>query len=124
MAHLIPSNFSFYALTDQEAREGTLLTITQKQVIQNLIATLATELNTLEPDPNDYAKFIQQQAHSKGELDSLIHLIASSEAVEHEIAQEADLRPEIIEDTPAYVGSPFADETGTDTHDYANHNPT
>lgn len=97
MAHLTTTPYSAYELTAQEYNEGSKFTINQKQVIQNQIALLADELLLLEPDPNDYAKFIQQQAHTKGGIQSLQYLLALGEATEEAEMQDVDLRPELNE---------------------------
>lgn len=101
MAHLTANDYSSYDLNIQEYEEGSKFTVTQKQVIQNHIAILAQELITLEPDPTDYAKFIQQQAHTKGGIDALRYLLSCGEAVEQVEQEAADLRPEVTENAPS-----------------------
>lgn len=71
-----------YELTDQELEEGTLLTITQKQVIQNQLAVCAEEQLALEMDVDAPNRYFQQHAFKKGQIELLQYLLAMSEAVE------------------------------------------
>ena len=82
MAHLIPNDFSSYQLTEQEELEGAILTITQKQVIQNYLSAAAMEKNGLEYDSEDNLKFVQQEASLKGQIDAYRFILDSSEAAE------------------------------------------
>ena len=90
MAHLLETKFSAYSLNEQEAQEGSKFTVTQKQVIQNHIASLADELLLLEPDPNNYSDFIQKQACTKGGIDALTYLLACGEAIEQAEKESMD----------------------------------
>lgn len=82
-------NFSSTVLNQEDEMEGSKFTTLQKQVIQNHISTYANDLVNLEPDPNNYAKFIQQQAHTKGQIDALNHLLAVCESIENDDFTEA-----------------------------------
>ena len=82
MAHLIPNDFASYHLTTQEQLEGAILTVTQKQVIQNHLSATAHEKNGLEFDPANTAKFVQQEASLKGAMDAYRFLLASSDSAE------------------------------------------
>jgi len=70
MAIIIPNDFTSYQLTEQEELEGSILTITQKQVIQNHLSAAAHEKNALEYDPENPQRFVQQEASLKGQLDA------------------------------------------------------
>jgi len=82
MAIIIPNDFTSYQLTEQEELEGSILTITQKQVIQNHLSAAAHEKNALEYDPENPQRFVQQEASLKGQLDAYHFILASSEAAE------------------------------------------
>ena len=43
MAHLTENSFSFFSLTPEEELEGSILTISQIQVMQNHLACIAEE---------------------------------------------------------------------------------
>ena len=86
MAHLIPNDFASYQLTEQEELEGAILTITQKQVIQNYLSATAHEKNGLEYDPDSPATFVQQEASLKGQLDAYRFILAASDSAEELLA--------------------------------------
>ena len=82
MAHLIPNDFSSYQLTEQEELEGAILTITQKQVIQNYLSAAASEKIGLEYDPESTERFVQQEASLKGQIDAYRFILAASDSAE------------------------------------------
>ena len=82
MAHLIDNSFSMYELTEQELEEGSLLTITQRQVIQNQLAVCAEEQLGLELDVEHPHKYYQEHAYKRGQIEMFQYLLAQSEAVE------------------------------------------
>ncbi len=85
MANLIPNDFSSYYLTEQEELEGSILTITQKQVIQNYLAAAASEKIGLEYDPEVKERFVQQEASLKGQIDAYRFILAASDAAEESL---------------------------------------
>ncbi len=72
------SPFQSWILTADEALEGSILTITQKQCIQNQVATLAMERINLETEPAQPLKTLQQEAFLKGQIASLQYLLTLS----------------------------------------------
>ncbi len=82
MAYLIDNDFSTYYLTDDEETQGQMLTLTQRQVIQNLLAKAAEEKINLTYTPESKEIFLQQEASLKGQMDILRFLLASSDAAE------------------------------------------
>ncbi len=82
MAVLIPNDFASFQLTEQEELEGSILTITQKQVIQNHLSSAAAEKIGLEYDPENSLKFVQQEASLKGQIDAYRFILASSDTAE------------------------------------------
>jgi len=96
MAHLNhESPFQSWVLSQEEFLSGSILTLTQKQNIQNQICALAIEKNNLEPDfsQDGSKKFLQKEAHLRGQIDALTHLIAISNETEEQLkqAQQAQL---------------------------------
>ena len=87
MATLQPNDFSSYNLTEEEALQGSVLTILQKQVIQNQLSNAALEKNALEFDPNNQLQFAQQEASLQGQIAAFKFLLDSSEIAEEETNQ-------------------------------------
>lgn len=77
------SPFQSWVLTEDEAIEGAILTITQKQCIQNQIAGLAMERINLELDPAQPLKTIQQESFLKGQIFALQYLLTLSSSSEN-----------------------------------------
>jgi len=88
MASIIANKFTTYALSEDEAIQGSLLTVTQKQVIHNARAVVAEEKLALEYNPNNPAEFMQQEAYKTGYLAALSYLLEASEATEEFIKQQ------------------------------------
>lgn len=83
MATQIPNEFTSYFLNEEEVSQGSLLTITQKQVIQNQLSLLASEKMAIEFDTEkSNLSFVQQEAYKRGQMDSLRYILACSEAEE------------------------------------------
>ncbi len=80
MATLITNTFSAYHLTEQEALQGSIFTVTQLQVLQNQLAQVAEEKLALDFDTSDPASYAQQEAYMKGQMDLLLYIIDSSQA--------------------------------------------
>ena len=78
MAQLLTNTFAVYDLTEEEALQGSILTIQQVQVIQNLLAGAAEEKLNLELDPLNPVKFAQEEASLKGQIDILRYLLDTS----------------------------------------------
>lgn len=82
MAQVIPNQFTSYKLNEQEQLEGSKLTVTQKQVIRNLLSDTATAKVNLEYDAEHSMDFIQQEAYHKGQLEAYQFLLDASQASE------------------------------------------
>jgi len=82
MSHLEENTFSSYQLTDEEVMQGSLLTLTQKQVIQNDISLYAEQKLALEFDTNTPQLFIQQESKLSGQIQALRYRLDCSEASE------------------------------------------
>lgn len=81
MATLEAGTFASWILTEEEEIQGIMYTVTQKQVLQNLLAVHAEEKMTLSFDPNDVLSFTQAEAYKRGQIDLLLYLIDSSDAM-------------------------------------------
>ena len=88
MSHLVANAFSSYELTDEEALQGAILTITQKQVIQNQLAALAEEKIHLEPDPANMMLYVGEEAYLRGQIVNLQYLLQLSATAEEEFIQQ------------------------------------
>jgi hypothetical protein len=84
MATIIPNEFTSYDLDESEQLEGSVLTTTQKQVLQNQLSICAAELLALEYDTAEPQSYIQQEAYKRGQIEQIRFILASSDA-----AQEA-----------------------------------
>lgn len=95
MAHLNHENpFQSWILSAEEFLNGSILTITQKQVIQNQIASLAIAKNNLEPDYEHPLVSAQKEALLRGQIIALQYLLdlsASSEAQMNPGAQQVHI---------------------------------
>lgn len=92
MATLNQSNqFQSWNLTPEEYLQGGMLTITQKQVIQNQIASVATQKINLSYTPDKPLEFAQQEAHLRGQIDALNYLLTLSEEAENQLSGQRPL---------------------------------
>ena len=92
MATLNPTNqFQSWNLTPEEFLQGGLLTSLQKQVIQNQIASVATQKINLTFTPADPLSFAQDEAHLRGQIDALSYLLTLSEQAEFQLSGQRPL---------------------------------
>ena len=75
MSRLAPNLFASYEFTEEEQRQALQYTTLQKQHLQNEIAGYAVDKNNLEPNPENYSKYLQQEAYLRGKMDALIYLL-------------------------------------------------
>lgn len=80
MADLIANSFTTYQLTDEEMIVGSILTIAQKQVLQNMLSVSAEEKIVLEYDVKCPETFIQQEAYKRGQIELLQYILDQSDA--------------------------------------------
>jgi hypothetical protein len=86
MAHLNhESPFQSWVLTPLELLQGSILSLLQKQVVQNQIATLAIGKINLEPDFADPVAFAQREAFLRGQIAALQYLIDFSNSSEAQL---------------------------------------
>lgn len=79
------SLFQSWVLTDQERLQGSILTITQKQCIQNQICQLASEKVNMKFDTEHFQQFQQREAELAGQIGALTYLLTLSAAAEKEV---------------------------------------
>ena len=80
MAVLIPNQFSTYELNEEEALQGCILTITQKQVMQNHLASIASEKLAAAYDVTNELKSVQEEAYNRGQIDLCMYFLSQSES--------------------------------------------
>ena len=92
MATLSTTNqFQSWNLTPEEFLQGGLLTSLQKQVIQNQIASVATQKINLTFTPAQPLEYAQQEAHLRGQIDALSYLLTLSEQAEFQLSGQRPL---------------------------------
>lgn len=85
MAHLNQTGtFQQWELTDEERINGTILTITQKQCIQNQVANLGIEILNMIMDPQNPMAYALQKAEKQGQILALNYLLTLSSSAEAE----------------------------------------
>jgi len=85
------SPFQSWVLTQEEYIQGKILSLAQKQNIQNQICALAVRKNNLAPDFSDSGKykFLQEEAEIRGQMGGLTFLIELSNETEAALQQQA-----------------------------------
>lgn len=87
MSHLTLSTFASFHQSENEVLAGSSFTTDNKQFLQNLICLTAESIIALEPDPNNYPAFIQQEAFLKGQLSAYKYLLDASAASEEALLE-------------------------------------
>jgi hypothetical protein len=59
---------TFYPMSESELMSAKILAEPTLRMIKNLHATDFMKLNNLQPDPNNYPKYIQEHAELKGSI--------------------------------------------------------
>ena len=90
MAILIPNTFSSYDLTEDEEKQGAILTNLQLQVMQNHLATVAEEKLSLTVDPNNMQQFLMEDAYKRGQIDLILYFMEVSRAMSIALASKED----------------------------------
>ncbi len=78
MAQIRSNIFTSYDLTDEEQLSGTVLTVSQKQVLQNMLSDVAEAQLYLEIDVAKPHEYIQQNAYKQGQIELLSYLLEAS----------------------------------------------
>jgi len=87
MSNIIVNTFTQFNLSEHEQLSGTLLGNENKMFIQTQLALIAEQRIALVPDPNNYAAFIQTEAHLKGQMDAYKYLLDCSTASEKAVLE-------------------------------------
>jgi hypothetical protein len=81
MSRPINNSFTSFDLTDSEILQGSILSVNQKQVIQNELSQVAEQILALEFDPINPLKFTQDDSFLKGQMSVLrVMLLRSDES--------------------------------------------
>ncbi len=89
MATLVTNSFVTWELTDEEHKQGSMLTITQLQVLQNNIAMAAEEKLALVPDLTDQLAYFRAEARLAGYIEALKFIAEQSEFFRIALEEEA-----------------------------------
>ena len=79
MAQLQLNTFTSFVLTEDEEKQGSMFTIDQKRVLQNLLVTYAEAGRAIDYSPDKILEFVQQDYFNKGAVAVLKHLISTSD---------------------------------------------
>jgi hypothetical protein len=79
MAKLISNTFSSYELTARERLAGSILSTDQYNLLQNELSMVADNIIALDYDPAHPLKFVQNEAHLKGQLSILRFMLLRSD---------------------------------------------
>ena len=80
MAAIIPNQFTTWQLNDEESIQGSILTITQKQVMQNHMASIAAEKLSAAFDVENELKTVQEEAYNRGQIDLCMYFLDQSDS--------------------------------------------
>ena len=89
MSMPIIDKFSSFQLTPEEYSSGSIYSLPQLQVLQNLLSEAAHARIALDYDPLNPVDFAQQEAFLKGKISLLSYLIENSAAVEVGVREDA-----------------------------------
>lgn len=87
---IIPHSFNRYDMSAEEAKSGHLLTLSNKAVIQNLIAEKAEAKLSLQLDPLNINLYIQEEAYLKGQIEILNYLVNMADFAAEQPNQSGD----------------------------------
>lgn len=93
MPTLVTNQFTSYTLSLREELEGSILSLLQKQVIQNELSLIASQKMALDYDPQNPIAFAQSEALLKGQLqvyNLLLDKSIEAESTLLKLAQESN----------------------------------
>lgn len=91
MATLIPGTFGEYQLSDTERLQGSVLTVSQKIVLQNELAMVANNRVNLDFDALNPTKFAQDEAFLKGQMSIIRVMLLRSDEAEISLKTQASI---------------------------------
>lgn len=89
MANIANSTFTHWNLSAEEKLQGAILNQSQKQLLQNELATIAEQIVNLEYDPAKSLEFVQNDAHLKGQMSIIRYLLLRSDESERQLQSMA-----------------------------------
>jgi len=85
MANLAVGTFTHWNLSTQEVLQGSVLSQSQKQLLQNELATIAEQIVNLEYDAAKPMEFVQNDAHLKGQMSIIRYMLLRSDESEQQL---------------------------------------
>ena len=82
MASIANSTFTHWNLSSEEILQGSILSQSQKQLLQNELATIAEQIVNLEYNPSNSMEFVQHDAHIKGQMSVIRYMLLRSDESE------------------------------------------
>lgn len=82
MASIVNGTFTHWDLLPQEVLQGSILSQSQKQLLQNELATIAEQIVNLEYTPDKPMEFVQHDAHLKGQMSIIRYMLLRSDESE------------------------------------------
>ena len=89
MASIAVGTFTHWTLSTQEVLQGSILSHSQKQLLQNELATIAEQIVNLEYDATKPMEFVQNDAHLKGQMSIIRFLLLRSDESEKQLQAAA-----------------------------------
>jgi hypothetical protein len=91
MATLDSTSLTRFTLTEEEELSGQILSLGNKQVIQNRLADCCEAKINLKFDASDINNFLQQEAELQGQIGILKLLLETSMQAEKEVVLRSQL---------------------------------
>jgi hypothetical protein len=90
MARIQPNSFTQYELSEQEALQGSIFSLSQKMVIQNMLAEAAHRKLALLYDSTNHTRSMQEEAELTGKIGVLQELLEVSDLAEQTLKDQAE----------------------------------
>jgi hypothetical protein len=90
MANIAVGTFTHWNLSKQEVLQGSILNQSQKQLLQNELATIGEQIVNLEYDPDKPLDFVQNDAHLKGQMAVIRYMLLRSDESEQQLQNLAN----------------------------------
>lgn len=84
MATIDTTSMTRFILTLEEYQSGRMLNLQQKQVLQNILASISEDRLALTYDSQEHNSFIQREAELQGQAGIIKLLLSNSEEAEQE----------------------------------------
>lgn len=90
MANITVGTFTHWNLSTQEVLQGSVLNQSQKQLLQNELATIGEQIVNLEYNPDRPLEFVQNDAHLKGQMAVIRYMLMRSDESEQQLKNLAN----------------------------------